>query len=557
VSAPPADGPRAAPDRNPSLSLRAFAAQRREYLLRHPEIQKLSSTGVRAVSGDADPPAASPPANSASGKDASGALPSGTTVWTALDSAVHVTRTIVVPPDATLQIEPGVTVHFDEGSGITVNGRLRIEGSESQHVRLTRSPTTTGTWNGIRFVRTAKDNRLAFVDMEWSDGGGAHIRADDSAVRLDHVTWEHLNPRRQIIDLRGATSFEISSCVFPTLGSAEHVHYQGHVPEGGFAILRGNLFGGNTGYNDVIDMSTAKAPGPILQVLDNVFAGGGDDQLDLDGTDAWIEGNVFHGAHGVEGSGNPGLSASISGGTRDGRVPTFYVVRSYFYDLDRIALVKEGAFATFVNNTAVNITRGGIAFFEPDRRDFGRSASLGKGAVLDGNIFWNVAEPLQHASHGGDTAQITVRNSIINGPDVYPGSGNSNADPRLRNTNTITDAPVDLALMPDSPARDAGPNGVDMGAAIPLGASVSGVPASPTGQRAATLTVGGPQYVAYRYRLNDAAWSDEIPIDRPIQLSDLADGDYAVHVIAKNAAGVWQAEPHATVSREWTLRTAR
>lgn len=143
--------------------------------------------------------------------------------------------------------------------------------------------------------------------MEGSDGGGAPIRADDSTVRIDHVTWAHVDPRRQIVSLRGASSFEISFCVFPTLGCAEHVLYQGHVPEGGFAIIRNSTFGGNAGHDDVIDVSTAQAPGPILQVLDDVFTGGGDDQLDLDGTDFWIEGNMFHGAHTVAGSGNPAL----------------------------------------------------------------------------------------------------------------------------------------------------------------------------------------------------------------------------------------------------------
>src|SRR5687767_15291722 len=35
----------------------------------------------------------------------------------------------------------------------------------------------------------------------------------------------------------------------------------------------------------------------VLQIMNNVFEGGEDDILDLDGCDAYIEGNVFRNAH--------------------------------------------------------------------------------------------------------------------------------------------------------------------------------------------------------------------------------------------------------------------
>ena len=61
----------------------------------------------------------------------------------------------------------------------------------------------------------------------------------------------------------------------------------------GYLILRGNTFGKASNGGDIIDFSGAEAPGPILQIIDNVFLGGDDDGLDLDGTDAFVSGNVF------------------------------------------------------------------------------------------------------------------------------------------------------------------------------------------------------------------------------------------------------------------------
>ena len=36
---------------------------------------------------------------------------------------------------------------------------------------------------------------------------------------------------------------------------------------------------------------------PIVQFIENVFVGSSDDLIDLDGTDAWVEGNLFLHVH--------------------------------------------------------------------------------------------------------------------------------------------------------------------------------------------------------------------------------------------------------------------
>jgi hypothetical protein len=122
---------------------------------------------------------------------------------------------------------------------------------------------------------------------------------------------------------------------------------------------------------------------------------------------------------------------------------------------------------------------------------------------------------------------------------------------------------ADFQLQAGSPAMGAGPTGVDIGAAVAGGVSLSGEPAAFTNSKGATLTVGfsagtgtnAAGYLAYKYRVNGGAYSVEVPAGTPITLANLPDGTYTVYVVGKNDAGVYQADARATASRTWTVDT--
>ena len=158
------------------------------------------------------------------------------------------------------------------------------------------------------------------------------------------------------------------------------------------------------------------------------------------------------------------------------------------------------------------------------------------------------------------------------------GSGNVDADPLFVNPND------DLTLLAVSAAIGAGANGLDMGAFVPAGASVSGVGGAVSAETEMTLTVGGPGITHYKWRLIDdgvaGAWSDEVAL--PVGVTDFpADPDntlgelhltsldnghtYRVDVLGKNSAGQWQGQrfgdtefitpgnPEGNASASWTL----
>jgi hypothetical protein len=464
---------------------------------------------------------------------------SANTTLTAAGGPYEVTTMITVAAGATLTIEPGTTFYVEPGSGFAVNGRLLAQGTETQRIRFTRIPGSSGIWNGIRFNNSTNDNRLTYADIDFAASADAIVLVN-STLLIDNVTWT--GTTRTIIDLSNS-SLICRNSVFPTIVNNETIHGMG-MPANGYVIIESNRFGGTTGYSDIIDFTGGKRPGPILQVLNNIFDGGSDDALDLDGTDAHIEGNLFQHIH----QDDP-LRDSASHAIATDFDAEITVVRNVFYDNDHGVLLKNGAFLTAENNTFINCTVAAISFDETNR-----NVNPGQGALIDGCIFWNNGAPQTlfrnlYFNHPTETnTQLTVVRSLTQGTN-YPGIGNINADPLFVNYDS------DFRLRAGSPAIGTGPNGLDMGALVPGGASISGEPPNVTPRTSVVLTVDGPGITHYRYRVNGGAFGAEEVITEPIALSGLANGAYTVYVIGKNSAGVWQDPTNATASRQWTVNT--
>ncbi|HUT29503.1 MAG TPA: lamin tail domain-containing protein [Sedimentisphaerales bacterium] len=458
------------------------------------------------------------------------------TVLSAASGPWHVTADVTVPPAVTLTIEAGTTVFFDSATGILVNGRLVADGTRYERVRLTRVPAGS-SWDGLAFANSQHDSRLASTDMDFGDAQGESISISSSQVLIDEMTWAGTNST--ILELSNPYLI-VSNSTFPSLNGSEVIHGAG-MPASGYFILEGCTFGASTGNADVIDFSGGKRPGPILQAYDNVFLGGEDDALDLDGTDAHIEGNIFMNFH--FGGGDPtGTSNPIATGEATDVNSQITAVRNIFYNNDHAALLKENCFMHAENNVIYGCTSAAVNFDEP-----GHASSPGAGVYMDGNIFWNNTDIFQNFYPQGD---VTVNRSILPTAMHYLGSGNIDATPLLADPDN-----GDFTLLPGSPAKGTGPNGLDIGAMVPAGASITGEPPEVTYQTSATLHIGGPGIIAYRYALNDDPnWSAEYPVDVPIELTGLSDGvSYTVYVIGKNSAGVWQSDAEPAVSRTWTI----
>jgi hypothetical protein len=427
------------------------------------------------------------------------------------------------------------------------DGRLAAEGTDDNRIILTRIPGSASSWDGIAFDHTLKENVLSHIDMSWGDNQNQAVLVQYSKLLIDHFTWTHTV--KTLIEAEHP-SLLVRNSVFPDVNEKELIHGE-YLRDNEYLILENNVFGKPTGYNDVIDFSDCRRPGPVFEVYNNVFTGGGDDGLDVDGCDSHVEGNLFMNFH--KGNNTSSTSNGIATGVFNGYSPTIVVARNVFLNNDHAVLLKEDSYMRSDNNVFVNCKYGAINYGEwPDR-----TVDPGKGADLAGDIFWNNGSDFQNqfAQPGKKDPIITVNRCIISSELHALGSGNLDADPRF------LDPENDFHLLPDSPARRNGSNGLDMGRYVPGGASVSGEPDSVSNQTTAALTVGGPGITDYEYTVNGPAgpWSPELSVaDKPkIDLTDLKNGEsYTVYVKGRNSAGRWQTDPEYASSKTWMVVTS-
>jgi hypothetical protein len=242
-----------------------------------------------------------------------------TETWRAADGPFTITATATIPSGATITIEPGTAVYVASGANFVVasGGRLLAEGTETQPIHFSRVPAGAA-WGNLRINGAAgsPETRIAFAQFD-GNSGSPTVLCSAATVYLDHLTFG--NTAISYLHLDGS-SFIVSHCIFPTATAGfEGVHGTGGVKAGGHAIVRDCFFGKcistSGGYNDVVDFTGGNRPGPIIQFINNVFIGTDDDVLDLDGTDAWIEGNIFMHIHRLN---SPDSSSAISGGNDGG-----------------------------------------------------------------------------------------------------------------------------------------------------------------------------------------------------------------------------------------------
>ncbi|KKK83004.1 hypothetical protein LCGC14_2797730, partial [marine sediment metagenome] len=114
----------------------------------------------------------------------------------ASDGPFVITGEVTVEAGKTLVIRPGTTVFFDEGARLTVNGRLLAEGTEHDQIRFTRTPGSNDNWDGIQFVDTMEDNRIAYTMLEYATTDAGMVGLENSNLLIDHATFDHARRRR-------------------------------------------------------------------------------------------------------------------------------------------------------------------------------------------------------------------------------------------------------------------------------------------------------------------------------------------------------------------------
>ena len=500
--------------------------------------------------------------------------------WTKAESPYTINSTFTVAANAVLTIEPGVVARFASGAGLTINGRILAEGTAAEPITFTRAGTS-GTWGRISIDNSSgarQDQRMVHCRIEYPSASSSTVRAQSTNLQLENVRFS--NVATQMVDMI-SSSCRIIDCDFASIADGELIHFS-NMPSTGYALIRGCRFGtpgvpATAGYNDIIDFTGGNRPGPIVSFIDNLFYNGGEDVFDMDGTDAHIEGNVFFNIR--KDAARASSSNCITTGANGSDLSQLVICRNWFYNVEHAFLEKDSGTAVLQNNTIVQIrpnavstnsgeAPGVIMFGEPWRGD-----PYGDGVIYEGNISTSleVADPFPLlAAAQADGAFFRTARNCTNGFNVA-GTGNLNTNPLLVDVTGVdfNNYRTKLALQPASPCRGTGPNGLDMGADVPAGASIGGGPAGSTTSRDATFTIAGPGIWSYRWRLDGGPWSAEVSLvpqtirngapftaamfdsAPPVSLTNLADGPHTLEVEGRNSAGDWQQTPPA--SRAWTV----
>ncbi len=503
-------------------------------------------------------------------------------LWTAADGPYRLTGTLTIAAGATLRLAPGTTVFLDPGVNLVVadGGRLLVEGTTEAPVRFARTPGSAGPWGGITVNGSVGSPESRFVHALLEGNGATALRSVGGTVWLEHVIFGATD--RQYLSLDNS-SFVVRDCVFPPATAAfELVHGSGGIKSGGRGIFLRNFFGQTRGYNDVIDFTGGNRPGqPVVQFLRNVFLGASDDHVDLDGTDAWVEGNLFLHAHK---NGSPDSASGVSGGSDGGRTSEVTIVNNLFYDCDQAATAKQGNFYVLMYNTIVRQTHtGGLDTEGAVVNLADEGTSEGAGFYLEGNLVYDAEKLVRNHT----AARLTFTNNLLSLPWSGPGGGNLVADPLLRRVPDLNETQFEswaaaqvlwdwLSPLPGSPAR-AADGTLLYGAHRLLGVGLTGVPAGITAATGAVISVGfnrtdhgipaaswteGAGYTHYRWRLDGGTWSEETPTAQPIVLTHLPPGPHYVEVSGRRDCGFYQDDPvygedaEVTRSATWVVDPA-
>jgi len=120
----------------------------------------------------------------ASGTSVGGIIWSNTT-WTLENSPYIVTENILVDVEATLTIEPGVTVKFDGKYYLLVKGTLSAIGTADNYITFTSNKPvqTSGDWGLIDFYYANDASILRYCIIEYA--GGASVGADMTRAGIE------------------------------------------------------------------------------------------------------------------------------------------------------------------------------------------------------------------------------------------------------------------------------------------------------------------------------------------------------------------------------------
>ena len=342
--------------------------------------------------------------------------------WTLSDSPVSLTEKVIIRPGVTLVVDAGVTVMLAADAAILVEGSLLANGTANQPILFTREAGSSG-WPGIEFSGAQVWNTFLsrsifeFCHFDYVSNEVA-LEAWEVDLEFSNCVFEKI--ANTVIRCHD-TKLRVADSLFRNCGEGVNaVRCDADISRNRFYHIRNGA--------DAIDVDLEYSgeglkPANIAQNIIEYCSGDG---IDLGSSAARISGNL------IRRCADKGISL---GEGSNARVENNVVLHCAI----GIA-VKDRSAPVMANNSVVSCTVGVSAY----EKEIGMGGA--RGHWVNG-IIWNCDESIRQDL----LSFLDVRYSVVGGAEVWPGEGNTNADPLFVDLNT-----ENVLLQLGSPALNAG-----------------------------------------------------------------------------------------------------
>jgi len=326
-----------------------------------------------------------------------------------VNSPYFVTNNVTIESNGIVTVEPGTVIYFSAGKGITVKGKILMNGSAAEPITLT-SYYPEEKWGAVCFDYSTGTSELNYVNISLATNGSdtvnffASLSSFHSTVKLNRV---HFNDVKLPISSQWS-DMTIDSCTFQNVMEVgDYINCNG----GNIRVLNSVFKGNSIVDEDAMDLGFNTG---VTEIINNTimdFTGSNSDGIDLgDGClNVVIEGNV--------------ISNCFDKGVSIGQGSQAILTRNSISGCDMgVGIKDELSHADIINGTFYNNNAGVACFEKVDNRGGGTADILN-------SIFANSKK----SSYTVDNvASITINYSLSN-TDTLPGQGNIFGEPLLVN----------------------------------------------------------------------------------------------------------------------------
>jgi flagellar hook assembly protein FlgD len=175
---------------------------------------------------------------------------SANTTWTTTGSPYIVTGGVTVSSGTTLTIDPGVTVKFNSGTNLNVNGRLLAVGTSTSGITFTSNQTTPtrGFWDPFNFETGSNPaSQLTYVTISYGGPSayGHAVRVRTGTTNFDHVTVTQSGSKGIRLESTSAATLNnvtVSDC------NTDGIFIEPTSGQGGLHAIADSTITGNGGY---------------------------------------------------------------------------------------------------------------------------------------------------------------------------------------------------------------------------------------------------------------------------------------------------------------------